>query len=64
MTSLEGVWRIAVRTADLETSMLLSSRGWPLLTVANGPLLARRSCGAWAFTAPEAATAIWRICAS
>jgi hypothetical protein len=27
ITSLEGVWRAAVRAADLETSMLLSSRG-------------------------------------
>ena len=30
---------------ELETLMLLSSRGCPLLTVANGPLMARRSLG-------------------
>ena len=43
MTSLEGVWRTGVRAAELETLMLLSSRGCPLITVANGPLMARRS---------------------
>jgi len=43
MASLEGVWRTAVRAAELETLMLLSSRGCPLFTVANGPLMARRS---------------------
>jgi hypothetical protein len=42
MTSLEGVWRTGVRAAELETLVLLSSRGYPLLTVANGPLMARR----------------------
>ena len=47
MTSLEGVWRTGVRAAELETLMLLSSRGYPLLTVANGPLLARRSWWVW-----------------
>ena len=41
MTSLEGVWRTAVRAAELESLMLLSNRGYPLLTVANGPLMAR-----------------------
>ncbi len=43
MTSLEGVWNTGVRSAELETLMLLGSRGCPLLTVANGPLMARRS---------------------
>jgi hypothetical protein len=43
MTSLEGVWRTGVRAAELETLMLLGSRGCLLITVANGPLMARRS---------------------
>ena len=43
MTSLEGVWRTGVSAAELETLMLLSSRGCPLITVANGPVMARRS---------------------
>jgi hypothetical protein len=40
MTSLEGVWRPGVRAAELQTLMLLSSRGYPLLTMVNGPLMA------------------------
>ena len=43
MTSWEAVWRTVVRATELETLMLLSNRGCPLLTVANGPLMARRS---------------------
>jgi len=43
ITSLEGVWRTGVRAAELETLMLLGSRGCPLITLANGPLMARRS---------------------
>lgn len=43
MTSLEGVWRTGVRAVELETLMLVSSRGYPLLTMANGPLMAWRS---------------------
>ena len=43
MTSLEGVWRTAVRAAELETLMLLGSRGCPLLTVANGPAIFRHA---------------------
>jgi hypothetical protein len=43
ITSLEGVLRTAVRTAELATPMLPSTRDSPLLTVANGPLMARRS---------------------
>jgi hypothetical protein len=35
----------ARRVVVLETLMLLSSRGCPLLTVANGPLMAWRSLG-------------------
>jgi hypothetical protein len=38
--SLEGVWRTAVRAVELETLMLVSSRGYPLLTMVNGPLMA------------------------
>jgi hypothetical protein len=38
MTSLEGVLSRAVRAAELEVSILLSNRGCPLFTVANGPL--------------------------
>jgi hypothetical protein len=45
MTSLEGVWRTTVRAAELATPMLLSSRDCPLVTVAYGPLMARRSWG-------------------
>jgi hypothetical protein len=41
-TSLEGVWCTAVRATELETLMFLSGRGWPLVTVVNGPLMARR----------------------
>lgn len=36
MTSFEGVWRAAVRAAELEASMPVGSRGCPLLTVAYG----------------------------
>jgi hypothetical protein len=43
MTSLEGVWRTGVRAVELETLMLVSSRGYPLLTMVNGPLMAWRS---------------------
>jgi hypothetical protein len=43
MTSLEGVWRTRVRAVELETLMILSSRGYPLLTMVNGPVMARRS---------------------
>jgi hypothetical protein len=32
-----------VRAAELETLMLLGSRSWPLLSVADGPQMARRS---------------------
>lgn len=39
IASLEGVCRTAVRVAELETLMLISSRGCPLVTMANGPLL-------------------------
>ena len=42
-TSLEGVWRTGVRAVELETLMLVSSRGYPLLTMVNGPLMAWRS---------------------
>ena len=35
--SLEGVWRTVVRAAELDTSMFRSGRGWPLVTVVNGP---------------------------
>ena len=42
-TSLEGVWCTAIRAAELKVSILLSSRGCPLFTVANGPLMAWRS---------------------
>ena len=38
MTSLEGVWRTGVRAVELETLLLVSSRGYPLLTMVNGPL--------------------------
>jgi hypothetical protein len=40
IASLEGVWRTAVRTVELETLMLVSSRGYPLLTMVNGLLMA------------------------
>ena len=43
IASLEGVWRTGVRAAELETFMLASSRGYPLLTMVNGPLMAWRS---------------------
>jgi hypothetical protein len=43
MTSLEGVWRTVLRAVELETLMLVSSRGLPLLTMVNGPLMAWRS---------------------
>ena len=43
MTSLEGVWRTGVRAVELETLMLVSSRGYPLLTMVNGPIMAWRS---------------------
>ena len=43
ITSLEGVWRTGVRAVELETLMLVSSRGYPLLTMVNGPLKAWRS---------------------
>jgi hypothetical protein len=42
ITSLEGVWRTAVRAAELDTLMFFSGRSWPLVTVVNGPLMARR----------------------
>ncbi len=42
MTSLEGVWCTAVRVAELDALMFLSGRSWPLVTVVNGPLMARR----------------------
>ena len=47
MPSLEGVWRTAVRAAELLTLLLLGGRGCPLVTVANGPLMARRSWWSW-----------------
>ena len=37
ITSLEGVWCTAIRAAELEVSILLSSRGCPPFTVANRP---------------------------
>ena len=40
MTSLEGVRHTGVRAVELETLMLVSSRGYPLLTMVNGPLMA------------------------
>jgi hypothetical protein len=43
IASLEGVWRTGVRAVELETLMLVSSRGYPLLTMVNGPLMAWRS---------------------
>jgi hypothetical protein len=42
-SSLEGVWRTGVRAVELETLMLVSSHGYPLLTMVNGPLMAWRS---------------------
>jgi hypothetical protein len=36
MTSLEGVWCTGVRAVELETLMLVGSRGYPLLTMAYG----------------------------
>jgi hypothetical protein len=42
MTSLEAVWRTAVTAAELETLILLSSRGCPSVAATNGPLMARR----------------------
>jgi hypothetical protein len=41
MTSLEGVWRLAVSTAELGVSVFASDRGLPLFTLVNGPLMAR-----------------------
>ena len=37
MTSLEGVCRLAVSTAELGVSVLASDRGLPLFTLVNGP---------------------------
>jgi hypothetical protein len=44
MTSLEGVPRMAVVGAALHVGVAGGSRGLPLLTLANGTLMARRSC--------------------
>ena len=41
IASLEGVWRTAVRAAELKTLLLPTSRGYPLFAAANGPLMAR-----------------------
>jgi len=56
ITSLEGVCRTAVRATQLGTLMLVSVRGGPLITVANGPLMA------WRPLRPELAAprSVWR----
>jgi hypothetical protein len=41
MTSLEGVPRTAVTGADLRGGVTVGSRGIPLVTLANGTLMAR-----------------------
>jgi hypothetical protein len=41
MTSLEGVPRIAVVGGDLPVGVSDGSRGLPLVTLANGTLMAR-----------------------
>jgi hypothetical protein len=58
MTSLEGVPHRAVVGADLRIGVSDSNRGLPLLTLANGTLMARRPRWARAFTASEAVSAI------
>ena len=62
MTSLEGVWRTAVRAVELESLMLVSSRGYPLLTMVNGPLMAWRSWELYGAAVPSPAD--WLTCGS
>jgi len=39
IASLEGVWGTAIRATELEAYMLLSSRNFPFVIVANDPLM-------------------------